>query len=69
MSRIVIPLTAEEQERLQMRGDALLAQLRGVTPDQAAQWIETNVTSLASAKTVLKALARYIVWQARREGA
>lgn len=40
---------------------ALVAELKNVTGNQAADWIETNVTSLATAKTALKILARMVI--------
>ena len=42
-----------------------LAALRGMTPDQAEAWVEANVTTLATAKSAMKLLARVIVILAR----
>lgn len=39
----------------------LAAQLRSLTPQQAVDYIETNVTNLASAKTVIKIMARMLI--------
>jgi hypothetical protein len=35
--------------------------LKTLTPAQAVAYIETNVTSLATAKTVLKVMARILI--------
>jgi len=42
-----------------------LTALRGMTPDQAEAWVEANVTTLATAKSTMKLLARVIVILAR----
>jgi hypothetical protein len=48
--------------KLSARTQANLSeQLRTMTPQQAVDYIETNVTSLATAKTVLKIMARIII--------
>jgi len=44
---------------------AALTQLKGLNPEQAAQWVEDNVRDLASAKATLKILARAVVALAR----
>lgn len=60
----------QEYARLLRMGDriraaraqaALADAFRTLTPAQAADWIETNVTSLATAKTALKIMARILV--------
>lgn len=44
------------------RNEANLAtQLKALTPQQAENYIETNVTSLASAKAVMKIMARMLI--------
>jgi hypothetical protein len=40
---------------------ALTTQLRTLTPQQAVNYIETNVTNLATAKDVLKIMARMLI--------
>lgn len=40
------------------KADAQVIALATMTPAQAAQWIETNVTSLATAKDALKVMAK-----------
>ena len=46
------------------RGEAALAtQLRTLTPQQAVDYINNNVTNLASAKEVLKIIARILIAQ------
>jgi len=42
-----------------------LTALRNMTPDQAEAWVQTNVTDLASAKSVMKIFARLLVILAR----
>jgi len=41
--------------------DYLTNALKGMTPNEAAQYVEDNVTNLASAKTAVKVMARIIV--------
>lgn len=40
---------------------ALATQLKNLTPQQAVDYIEANVTTLATAKTVLKIMARMLI--------
>lgn len=48
--------------RVTARGNAKLStQLRTLTPQQAVDYIETNVTNLATAKDVLKIMARILI--------
>ena len=49
------------KSRADARSDALLMQLKAMTPTQAAAWVETNVTNLAQAKVVLKVFAKMLV--------
>jgi len=63
---LATPQTANEAASLarfsSARGEAALAsQLRTLTPQQAVDYIETNVTNLASAKAVLKIMARILI--------
>lgn len=55
-----------DKDRAQVRADAFLSTLRRVTPDQAAQWVEANVNSMADAKQLLKTMARVMTYLARR---
>jgi hypothetical protein len=55
----------EQKDRAELTRDTLLTQLKGLTPDQAAQWIEANVTDLPSAKVALKVMAKVIVFLLR----
>ena len=57
------------KERHNIGKDTLLSVLKQLTPNQAAQWVENNVTDLASAKTVLKAMAKVITYFLRNETA
>jgi hypothetical protein len=40
---------------------SLTGALRNATPQQAVNWIDANVTDLASAKTALKLMARMLI--------
>jgi len=55
----------KEKERRESLEHPALSQLKGMTPRQAAQWVESSVTSLATAKTVLKILAALLVYLLR----
>jgi len=53
---------AEQSRKAGARTEAALAtQFKTLTPQQAVDYIETNVTSLATAKTVLKIMARILI--------
>jgi hypothetical protein len=60
-----IPTTAElaaETRRVNAQAEAKLAtELRSLTPAQAVAYIESNVTTLATAKTVLKIMVRLLI--------
>ena len=58
-----MPPVPERELRMQRaKGNAaLVLEMKTITGDQAVAWIENNVTSLATAKTVLKIMARMIV--------
>ncbi len=58
--------TQEQHDELTALSDTLIQALQTKTPAQVATWIDVNVTDLASAKTVLKALAKIIVIVVRR---
>jgi len=49
------------QKREQALADYLTNALKGMTPNEAAQYVEDNVTNLASAKKAMKVMARTIV--------
>jgi len=49
------------KDRADARSDALLMQFKSMTPTQAAQWVETNVTNIATAKNALKVFAKMLV--------
>jgi|GEM_PF-5949005 len=46
--------------------DAVMRQLASARPAQIDAWIDKNVTDLASAKDVLKALAKAVVMRERQ---
>jgi len=49
-----------------LKADAAIQALRGRTPAQVDAWVESNVTTLAEARTVLKILARIVALLARQ---
>lgn len=49
----------------QLRANTLIQQLRGRSPAEIDNWIQTNVTDLASAKVVLRILAYVVAFIAR----
>lgn len=49
----------------QLRADAAIQALRTRTPAQVDAWIDANVVDLASARTVLKIIARILALLAR----
>lgn len=55
-------LLSRKARRDNAQGEAALAtQLKSVTPQQAVDYIEANVTNLASAKAVLRIMARMLI--------
>ena len=56
---------ASSAEHADIKADALIATLKAMSPAQAANYVQTNVTDLASAKTILKAFAKILVLLAR----
>lgn len=64
--RLDIKGSEKEKDRAQVKGDALLNTLKSITPEQAAQWVDSNVNSLADAKNLLKTMARVITYLVRR---
>ena len=55
-----------DERRIQARAAyKQLTALRGMTPDQAEAWVEANVTTLTTAKTTMKLIARMLVILAR----
>jgi len=58
--------TQDEIDRASVRRDALIENLKSKTPEQIGDYIDTHVTDLASAKQVLKALAKMVGYLARK---
>lgn len=56
---------ARDQIVTNLRADNAIQALRTLTPAQVDNYIDTNVTDLASAKTVLKRIVRVIALLAR----
>ena len=52
----------KKKDRHERDNDNLLNNLKSKTPQEAAQWVENNVTDLVSAKKVLKAMAKVITY-------
>ena len=59
-------VTKDAADALAAKQDVQLAAIAAMTPAQAAQWIEDNVTTLASAKVALKFMAKAICVLARK---
>jgi hypothetical protein len=57
----------ENNIKIEAKADAFVQQFIEMTPQQISNYIETNVTNLASSKTVLKKLAVMMLLMARRE--
>jgi hypothetical protein len=57
MSAVTVPVPPAHQRMMDAASQALLQQLVTATPAQIAAYMAANVTSLASAQTVLTALA------------
>lgn len=52
---------AQDRQRVARTEMELATQLRNLTPQQAADYVQNNVNDLATAKTVLKIMARLLV--------
>ena len=57
------------KEREALKLEVTVTNLRNKTPAQAADYIETNVTDLASAKRILKILTRICLYQLKQSKA
>lgn len=66
--RVKNKASQRKHDKHAVKVDTLLANLRSKTPQQAADWVEDNVTDLASAKQVLKAFAKVIVVLSKEVG-
>lgn len=71
---VPVPLTADEQQaeidaaaRSAIKVDSFVQQFIAMTPAQVSNYINTNVTSLATAKPVIEKLALMALLLARRE--
>lgn len=56
-----------EGDRTATKADAFIDTFIAMTPQEVEDYIEVNVTNIASAKTVLKKMAKMMLFQARRE--
>jgi hypothetical protein len=57
----------DETHRLAVKADGFVANFIAMTPAQVASYIDTTVTNLATAKTVITKLALMVLLLARRE--
>lgn len=71
---VPVPPTPEEQKaeadaqaKAEIKVDAFVRQFINMTPAQVSAYINTNVTSLATAKPVIEKLALMVLLLARRE--
>lgn len=64
--RIDLKADKDIKDRAEADNDPLLKQFRGASPKQAAAWIDSNVTDIATAKLVLKSMAKAIITLDRR---
>lgn len=62
-----IKASADKIDRHEIEQDAIVSQLNEMSPKQAGEWIDNNVSDLASAKHILKVLAMIAVWLTRKE--
>ena len=60
------PPTQDQQDAEAARQYAKLAALRGMTPAQVGNWVDGNVTNLATAQDAIKTLAIAVSVLARR---
>ncbi len=56
----------DKKNRAAIKSDALFASLTSKTPAQVGDWIDANVTDLASAKQVLTILAKALLVLAKQ---
>jgi len=59
--RLNIQGSQHEKNRSEVRADVLLSQFKNMTPQQAANWVDTNVNNIATAKIALKMFAKMLV--------
>lgn len=64
--RINLMPDANTRHRAEVKRDAVLVALKDATPQQIEAWIDNNVTSLAEARAVLKALAKAVALLIRK---
>lgn len=64
----IVIQSKSEKELQEILGDDFMVQIRTLTPQQVANWIDTNVNNLAEAKQVLKILAKVVVYIVRNKG-
>lgn len=57
----------DSTDRLAVKGDSFVTSFIAMTPAQVASYIDTNVTNLANAKTVITKLAQMVLILVRRE--
>ncbi len=57
----------DEAHRLLVKADSFVTSFIAMTPAQVAAYVETNVTNLATSKTVITKLAQMVLLLVRRE--
>lgn len=65
--RLNVQASATQKEDMEVKSDSFMQNIASKSPAQIDAWIEANVTSLASAKPVLKALAKAVNLLAKRD--
>jgi hypothetical protein len=63
--RVDIVATGKKKEYGHLVRHQQLMALKGMTPKEASDWVEANVTTLAKAKTVIAALAAAVTYLLR----
>ena len=64
--RINHQATQMAKDEVNRKSDAILQTIQGMTMDEAEQYVEDNVTDLASARAFLKKVAKAIVYLSRK---
>lgn len=59
--RLNLQASSKEKDRRSAKADALVQTFQGMSPTEAAAWIDANVHNIATAKNVLKAFAKILV--------
>ena len=63
--RVKVKASERKKEGLQVLAHEGLKMIMGMKPKEASDWVESNVTTLAKAKTVIAALAAAVSYLLR----